>query len=239
MAPHDPLRTPAIILQIIVRIITRPIIAAGAAVFSWMVRNRWMLFSLFMGCVFVLDRMGVFADQAPEPLTHLMCTQIVIGPVDLYVFECILMSLIVVMILIVYDVVYPTLVMLYQRIVQIGAAITLIGFGIYSKVTGRFSDEFVVLEGQITFWDLVKFAVTILIITGVIWAYVGLKTDQENKVTEMYFGNITNTNSTIEYNSDTKFTINLTTERYGPQMISVSAIIDRAVEPVISSVTDV
>lgn len=190
-----------------VRFSVVPIVRGCMALFAWMVRNRWIFFSLIMGLVFVFDRMGMFTDPKPAPVTAFMTTYVTVGWFTVMVANVFLWFLIVILLLICYDVVRPDLLVLYTRIRQIGAAITLIGLSSYSKISGRFGEEFVVLEGQVTLTDLLKFAVIIVIFIGLVWTYVGFKQAQEDRITTMYLGNVTDVNGSIERDVQTNFTI--------------------------------
>ena len=236
MTNDDPFRTPTIIMQTMVRFSVAPIVRGCMALFAWMVRNRWFFFSLLMGTVFVLDRMGVFADPNPAPVDAFLTTTVTVGWFTVMVANVFLWFIIVTLLLICYDVVRPGLLVLYIRIRQIGAAIALIGLSIYSKISGRFGEEFVVLEGQVTLTDLLKFVVIIIIFIGLVWTYVGFKQAQEDRITEMYLGNVTDVNGSIERDIQTNFTINLTTPKYGPKTVQVSTLIDRVVEPIIAKI---
>ena len=216
-------------IQIWIQFIVAPVINGGVAFINWCARNVWLLFSGVMLLVFYLSRMGLFAESIREPLLTLMHTSITFGPLSVYVAELLMVFIAFTFLIFCYTMIRPTLILLYERLLQILSTLAICLLFIYSRVFGTFADEFVVLEGTFTVKDFLKFAAIIVIIIGFAWMYSGLKEDQGSKFADQFAHNITDVNGSIisdEQIPDINFTINLTTEKYGHRTVPVSALID-------------
>jgi hypothetical protein len=128
----------------------------------------------------------------------------------------------------VYAFIQPTLQALADRILQIGSTVVLIGLLVYSKLTGRWIDEFVVLEGRFTLTDVFKFALLIGAFVAFIGGYYCLQDGRDMQLSDAYFENMTDANGDLIPDEDLtiNFSINLTTEPYGERVVSVTQHLD-------------
>ncbi|MDD4052391.1 MAG: hypothetical protein PHR28_10915 [candidate division Zixibacteria bacterium] len=218
----------ALVTQSGVQFVITPIVRTLRGLVHWCTRNAWLLFAVTMVLVLDLAHMGLFAETMPAAITTLMTVTLVIGPWSLTVAEVFLLYILITVVVFVYAFIQPTLQALADRILQIGSTVVLIGLLVYSKLTGRWIDEFVVLEGRFTLTDVFKFALLIGAFVAFIGGYYCLQDGRDMQLSDAYFETMTDANGDLIPDEDLtiNFSINLTTEPYGERVVSVTQHLD-------------
>lgn len=236
-------------LQFVIFLV-RPFIVGIYRFLEWSVRNFWFFVTLFLFAFIYLERIGLGEETVPDKVRVLFLTPIQLPFLPPIEFGyCLLFFLVFILFIYFYSVVKRIFVEVVRNVKSVISITILLLLYIYLRVLHIDNDEFIALEGAITWKDVVKVGLILLCIGGGILGLGFLKDYSQSAIAdtarnELFVYNGTNSTENISYNgvyitfnvSDSEFkprqdfTVNLTTEEYGVRVIRVSGLMDRFIE---------